>query len=245
MDQKNNVCQLKMPFIIVIGFLAIGLLVISFLAGARVVSAKRASEKNDSVTKIPITLVGVVQKVTSDNLLLLIIDSDGSGGHNTKGIKEKVQITKNTLYSGAVLNEGGVLVPKKIHAADIKKDDSVTVEAFICLDNVLKLVARNVMVSPDKKTLESASFESPTKNGRAIYGFASDVSAGGFLLTDPDGKATRVLIDKDTNIVAGGSANSRPRPATYAAVVDGAKISLFGKILEDGSIKATNIAVAK
>jgi hypothetical protein len=154
-------------------------------------------------------------------------------------------LTKKTLFSGTALNGSGNLVPKTIQLAGLRKGDMVSVEAVVSFDSVLKIVARRIMVSPDNEMLKSASFESPTKNGRAIFGFASDVSANGFLLTDTEGKATRIKVDTDTAVVAGGSVSSRPKPATYAAVVNGVKISLFGKILEDGSVKAANIAVAK
>lgn len=230
---------------ITVVILSVGMLIVGYFTGK---ASGISDYKKDNQLKlkiIPISMLGIIEAVGPNELSVLVINSDQTGRDKPTGTSLRVKVSNKTEYFETVLNENSNLVPQKIILKNLRKGSTVSMEAQIAIGAGQKITAGRVMVSPDKKTMEKASFDGPIKNGRAMFGFASEVTTSGFLLTDAEGKATKILVGKETEFVEGGFSATKPKPITYSALKNGARISLYGELLDSGELKATNISVSK
>lgn len=242
MNKMNTV--LKRRHVILLATVLVGSVAASFFVGVTVAKTIDIGSREDAQIAVPVSLFGVVEKIDGKNVRVRVSDD------NRQDIKKSeanvnLRIRRNSEFFVTGLDDDNNLLQKKVAPGKIKPGITVSVEAILSTGTKTTMSITKVIVPPDNDTLERASNDNPLKNGRAMFGYASEVSREGFLLIDTDGKVTRIVVDKNTDIVAGASATIKPTKASLSAIMNDSKVSLYGKIMTDGTVKATHIAVSQ
>lgn len=221
------------------------LLLLGYIFASRKSPIARKVYGNGLGKQLPISVLGIVEKIGKNDMSLRVTGAKWTEGGSTSGEQANLRINSKTECYRTTVNENGNLVPQRSDIKDLKKGEAVSIEAVLSLRSVPDIFVSKIIVSPDKTMLERSTHKSPMTDGRVIFGTASGVLASGFTLTDMEGKEIKIAVDKDVDVVAGGSKDSRPAVASYSEVINGAKLSLFGEVMANGEIKAIKIAVSK